>query len=101
LLISALLGKVSRKGQMISQVQDKTRKNFIDYKEKFADLIVKLQKSYNQSQALIEASLFQANNNINYNSVLTCYNPSYDRMVESGSEICIAKQYHGLTSKTG
>ena len=31
-------------GQLISHAQDKTRQNFIDYKEKFADLIVKRKK---------------------------------------------------------
>jgi hypothetical protein len=31
-------------GQLISQAKDKTRQNFIDYREKFADLMVKRQK---------------------------------------------------------
>jgi flagellar biosynthesis/type III secretory pathway chaperone len=72
-------------GQLISYAQDKTRQNLIDYKEKFADLIVKLQKTNNHNRELIEASLSYINNTLNYISSLTCSSPNYDRNGQIGA----------------
>lgn len=72
-------------GQLISYAQDETRQNLIDYKEKFADLILKVQKTNNHNRALIEASLSHINNTLNYIGGLTCSSPNYDRHGQIGA----------------
>lgn len=65
--------------QLIAYAHDKTRQNLIDCKEKFADLILKIQKANNHNHELIVASLSHINNTLNYIDMLTCINPNYDR----------------------
>jgi hypothetical protein len=65
--------------QLIAYAQDKTRQNLIDFKEKFADLILKIEKTNNHNRELIAASLSHINNTLNYIGILTCSNPNYDR----------------------
>jgi flagellar biosynthesis/type III secretory pathway chaperone len=72
-------------GQLISYAQDKTRQNLIDYKEKFAELILTVQKANNHNRALIEASLSYINNTLHYISSLTCSSPNYDRNGQIGA----------------
>ena len=72
-------------GQLISYAQDKTRQNLIDYKEKFAGLIHKVQRTNNHNRALIEASLSHINNTLNYIGSLTCSSPNYDRHGQIGA----------------
>jgi len=66
-------------GQLIAYAGDKTRQNLIDCKEKFADLILKIQKTNNHNRELIAASLSHVNNTLNYIDNLTCASPNYDR----------------------
>lgn len=66
-------------GQLIACAQDNTRQNLIDYKEKFADLLVNLQKTNNHNRELIAASLSHINNTLSYIDNLTCASPNYDR----------------------
>lgn len=66
-------------GQLIAYAGDKTRQNLIDYKEKFADLILRIEKTNNHNRALIAASLSHINNTLNYINSLTCSSPNYDR----------------------
>jgi flagellar biosynthesis/type III secretory pathway chaperone len=66
-------------GQLIAYAQGKTRQNLIDYKEKFTDLILKVQQTNNHNRELITASLSHTNNTLNYINSLTCSCPNYDR----------------------
>lgn len=66
-------------GQLIAYAGDKTRQNLIDYKEKFADLILRIEKTNNHNRTLIAASLSHINNTLNYINSLTCSSPNYDR----------------------
>lgn len=65
--------------QLIAYAPDKTRQNLIDYKEKFADLILKIQKTNNHNRELIVASLSHIKNTLNYIDNLSCSSPHYDR----------------------
>jgi flagellar biosynthesis/type III secretory pathway chaperone len=65
--------------QLIAYAQDNIRQNLIDYKEKFADLILKIQQTNHHNRELISASLSHVNNTLNYIDRLTCPNPNYDQ----------------------
>jgi flagellar biosynthesis/type III secretory pathway chaperone len=65
--------------QLIAYAPDKTRQNLIDYKEKFADLILKIQKTNNHNRELIAASLSHIKYTLNYIDNLRCSTPHYDR----------------------
>lgn len=65
-------------GQLIAYAPDETRQNLIDYKEKFTDLILRIQTANNHNRELISASLSHINNTLNYISSLTCSNPNYN-----------------------
>jgi flagellar biosynthesis/type III secretory pathway chaperone len=66
-------------GQLIAYAQDNIRQNIIDYKEKFADMILKIRRTNNHNRELIAASLSHINNTLNYIDSLTCPSPNYDR----------------------
>jgi len=66
-------------GQLIAHAPDKTRQNLMDYKEKFADMILKIRKTNNRNRELISASLSHINNTLNYINTLTCFCPNYNR----------------------
>jgi flagellar biosynthesis/type III secretory pathway chaperone len=65
-------------GQLITYAPDKTRQNLIDYKEKFTDLILRIQTANNHNRELISASLSHINNTLNYIDSLTCSYPHYN-----------------------
>jgi flagellar biosynthesis/type III secretory pathway chaperone len=73
------LDKPATMGQLIAYAPANIRKNLIDYKEKFADMILKIQKTNKRNRDLIEVSLSHINNSLNYINSLTCVNPNYDR----------------------
>lgn len=66
-------------GLLIAYAKDKTRQNLIDYKEKFADLLLKIQERNHHNRELIAASLSHINNTLHYINSLTCINSNYDR----------------------
>jgi flagellar biosynthesis/type III secretory pathway chaperone len=66
-------------GQLIAYAPDNIRQNLIDYKEKFADMLIKIRRANNHNRELITASLSHINNTLNYIDSLTCPNPNYDR----------------------
>lgn len=66
-------------GQLIAYAPANIRQNLIDYKEKFADMILKIQKTNNRNRDLIEVSISHINNTLNYIDSLTYANPNYDR----------------------
>jgi flagellar biosynthesis/type III secretory pathway chaperone len=66
-------------GQLIAYAPDNIRQNLVDYKEKFADMILKIQQTNNHNRELITASLSHINNTLNYIDSLTCPSPNYDR----------------------
>jgi flagellar biosynthesis/type III secretory pathway chaperone len=79
-IISCLhLDEPTTMGQLIDYAQGKTRQYLIDYKEKFADLILKIQKTNNRNRALIAVSLSYINNTLHYIEGLKCPSPNYNR----------------------
>lgn len=66
-------------GQLIAYARDGARQNLIDYKEKFADLILNIQNTNNYNKELISSSLSHINNTLNYIGSLRCSSPSYDQ----------------------
>jgi hypothetical protein len=66
-------------GQLIAYAPDHIRQNFIDYKEKFADIIFKIRRTNDHNRELISASLSHINNTLNYIGKLTFPSPNYDR----------------------
>jgi flagellar biosynthesis/type III secretory pathway chaperone len=65
--------------ELIAYAQKQTRQDLIDYQEKFADVIVQIEKTNNRNKELIQASLTHINNTINYINCLTSKNPNYDQ----------------------
>lgn len=65
--------------QLIASAQEQTRQVLIDYQEKFAEIIVQIEKANNQNKELIHASLTHVNNTINYINSLSSINPNYDQ----------------------
>jgi flagellar biosynthesis/type III secretory pathway chaperone len=65
-------------GQLIAYAPENVRQNLIDYKAKFADMILKIQKTNNRNRELVAASISHINNTLNYIDSLTCTNPNYD-----------------------
>jgi flagellar biosynthesis/type III secretory pathway chaperone len=66
-------------GQLIAYAPANIRQTLIEYKEKFADMILKIQKTNNRNRDVIAVSISHINNTINYIDSLTCTNPNYDR----------------------
>jgi len=66
--------------EVVSQAQDHIRQNLMEYKEKFADLITRINKANRNNKRLIAFSLSQINNTVNYINNLTSshlnYNPT-------------------------
>jgi flagellar biosynthesis/type III secretory pathway chaperone len=65
--------------QLIAHARVGTRQNLINCKEKFADLILKIQQANNLNRELITASLSHINNTLNYINSLKSPLPNYDR----------------------
>lgn len=65
--------------QLIAYAQEQTRQDLIDYQEKFAEMIVQIEKANNRNKELIHVSLTHINNTINYINGLTSKNPNYDQ----------------------
>jgi hypothetical protein len=63
--------------QIITYAQNQVRKNLIDYQEKFADLITRIEKVNTINKNLITFSLANVSNTINYIDSLTLSSPNY------------------------
>jgi tRNA isopentenyl-2-thiomethyl-A-37 hydroxylase MiaE len=65
--------------QLVAYAQSHTRQNLIDYQEKFAGLITRIEKINESNKELISFSLSHITNTLNYINILTSSNPHYDR----------------------
>lgn len=65
--------------QLVAYARNHTRQNLIDYQEKFAGLITRIENINENNKELISFSLAHITNTLNYINSLTSSSPHYDR----------------------